>query len=202
MREKPWYAVAYMFGITAFLSFLIIGLARVTAERVRMNEELAIERAVLQALQLAEGKTTEEIHRTFVEKIEPLPGNDNYRLVENGSLAGYAVRVAGKGYWAPIGGFIGLKPDRQTVIGIAFYEQSETPGLGAEITSPAFRRQFQGLELSPGPQPIEIRPYGAELERHQVHAISGATQTCTRLEYLVNEDLNRWRQSAGGEETR
>ncbi len=201
MREKPWYAVAYMFGITAFFSFLVIGLARVTADRVRANEQLALERAVLKALNMAEGKTSDEIHRTFVEMVEPMPGDNNYQFLQDGMPAAYAIGVSGKGFWAPISGFIGLKPDRHTVIGIAFYEQNETPGLGAEITSQSFRSQFEGLQLSSGPQPIEIKPYGAQLAENQVHAISGATQTCTRLEHLINEDLNKWRRTLE-EETR
>jgi Na+-transporting NADH:ubiquinone oxidoreductase subunit C len=192
MTQKRWYAVVYMFGVTAFFSSMIIGLARVTAERVHANEQLALERAVLTALGQAQGKTNAEIHRMFVEEFEPMPGDNSFKWVKDGTVVGYAVGIAGKGFWAPIAGIIGLKPDRRTVTGIAFYEQNETPGLGAEITKPAFRRQFEGLELAPGPQPISIRPYGAQLDKYAVHAISGATQTCMRLEVLINEDLRQW----------
>jgi len=199
MKDKPWYAVAYMFCVTAFFSFLVIGLARVTAGRVQANEQLALEKAVLKALGLAERRTAAQIHQTFIDQVRSLPDGAGYELIENGAITGYAVRVAGKGFWAPVAGIIGLKPDRQTVAGIAFYEQNETPGLGAEITRPAFRRQFEGLKLGSGEKPIEIKPFGSELADNEVHAISGATQTCTRLEKLINDDLKQWLEGAAGE---
>jgi len=202
MREKPWFAVAYMFAVTAFFSFIVIGLARVTAERVRRNEQLAFERAVLMALQMAQGKTAEQIHQTFVEMIEPVQGENNYGLIRDGELAAYAVGFSGRGFWAPIRGVIGIEPDRQTVIGIAFYDQKETPGLGGEIVGQTFRRQFENLKLNPGPRPIEFRPFGATLDSHQVHAITGATQTCTRLEHLMNEDINEWLRIVAQEDTK
>jgi Na+-transporting NADH:ubiquinone oxidoreductase subunit C len=202
MIEKPWYAVAYMFCVTAFFSFFIIGLAHVTGERVKANEQLALEKAVLTALGLAEGKAAAQIHQTFTDQIRPLPGGAGYELVQNGAIAGYAVEVAGKGFWAPIAGIIGLKPDRRTVAGIAFYEQNETPGLGAEIANPPFRRQFEGLKLGLSDKPIGIKPFGSETADNEVHAISGATQTCTRLEKLINDDLKQWLEGAAGEENK
>jgi Na+-transporting NADH:ubiquinone oxidoreductase subunit C len=107
--------------------------------------------------------------------------------------------MSGQGFWAPIQGVIGIAADKQTITGIVFYQQNETPGLGAEITKPAFRSQFKGKKLSPGDKAINIRRPGAELGASDVHAVTGATQTCTRLERIINAALDSWRAQIGKE---
>ena len=199
IRDKPWFAVVYMFCVTAFFSFIIIGFAQVTKDRVKANEQLAFETAVLEVFDLAEGKTPPQIHQTFVEDIRKEDDGAYYVRLDGEEVAGFAVVVRGKGFWAPIEGVIGISPDRKTILAIAFYEQNETPGLGAEITKPAFGNQFEGLRLGSKERPIGIKPFGAELADNEVHAISGATQTCTRLETLINNDLSKWLAGTAGE---
>ncbi|MCK5173514.1 MAG: FMN-binding protein [Planctomycetes bacterium] len=203
MRDKPWFAVAYMFVVTAFFSSIVIGFARFTSARVKANEQLAFETAMLEAFALAEGKTGLDIHEFFLERFTK-PDKESglaYTLTEDGNLSGYAVLVGGKGFWAPIKGIVGVSADGNRIRGVSFYEQSETPGLGAEITKAQFRNQFAGRRLATTDRPIRIRPTGSKLADNEVHAITGATQTCTRLEKLINEDLARWRDehfSSGG----
>ena len=52
--------------------------------------------------------------------------------------------VRGKGLWSTMYGFLSLEPDFRTVRGITFYEHGETPGLGGEIESEKFKRQWKG----------------------------------------------------------
>ncbi len=202
MRDKPWFAVVYMFCVTAFFSFIIIGFAQVTKDRVKANEQLAFERAVLEVFDLAEGKAPPQIHQTFVDEIRKEDDGAYYVRLDGDKVAGFAVIVRGKGFWAQIEGVIGVAADKRTITGIAFYEQNETPGLGAEITRPAFGNQFEGLRLGLVERPIGIMPFGAELADNEVHAISGATQTCTRLEKLINNDLSKWLVGIAGEDVK
>lgn len=191
MREKPWFAVVYMFCVTAFFSFIVIAFAQLTRERVEANRQLAFEKAVLEAFYLAEGKSSVELHEAFLERIRAADDR-TYELVDNGKAVAIAVPIEGKGFWAPIKGVVAVTADRKGIVGIAFHEQSETPGLGAEITKPAFRDRFKGLQVGPAEKPIGIKPFGSELSQNEVEAISGATQTCTRLETLINEGLGKW----------
>ncbi|MFN2351870.1 MAG: FMN-binding protein, partial [Kiritimatiellia bacterium] len=115
-----------------------------------------------------------------------------YLYQPDGRTAGYAVPVAGQGFWAPIRGVVGVKPDLKTLAGLAFYDQNETPGLGARIAERSFRGQFEGLRLGEPERLIGIRAPSVNLAEHEVHAISGATQTCVRLEKLINDSLNAW----------
>lgn len=59
----------------------------------------------------------------------------------------YIIPVYGAGLWGPIWGYIALDSDGSTVYGAYFDHQGETPGLGAEITSAAFRGEFDGKQL-------------------------------------------------------
>lgn len=203
MREKKWFPIGYMFVVTAFFSTIIIGFAQVTQERVAANERLAFERAIVSVLPDLGGAalTSVEVHQRFTEQVsEPDASTAGaYTLRENGQIVAYALPIKGQGFWAPIRGVIGIDADRQTVTGIAFYEQNETPGLGAEITGSAFRNQFEGKTLAENDKPINMRRPGDELGANEIHAVTGATQTSVRLERIINENVQAWRSAVGKE---
>ena len=199
MRDKPWFAIIFMFVITAFFSSILIGFSRITRGLVDANRRLAFEKAVLAVLpvNLPDNATNQQLHQAFINDITP-PRADSggaYLLIKDNILQGYALPIAGQGFWAPIKGIIGIKPDHKTIAAIAFYEQNETPGLGAEITRIEFRRQFVGKVISSSDRPLALRPVTAELGPSEVHAITGATQTSNRLEKLINDDLIEWRHT-------
>lgn len=197
MREQWWFGVIYMFLVTAFFSSIVIGFSQFTRARVEANEYLAFEEAVLTVLPglFDSGASRFEKHRTFVKRvIEPDEESGGaYTLKEAGQIVAYALPISGRGFWAPIKGVIGMKADQQTITGIAFYEQNETPGLGAEITNTAFRSQFEGKVISTDGKALNIKRPGAKLGKNDVHAVTGATQTCTRLEKIINAALKSWR---------
>jgi len=197
IRKQPWYPILYMFCVTAFFSTVVIGFTRLTNERVEANQRLALEGAVLAVLPgLQDEKLSSlELHRRFTESVG-LPDDSSggaYTLKEDSRVVAYAVPISGRGFWAPIKGMIGVKADKKTVTGIAFYEQNETPGLGAEIAKRSFRDQFQGKEISSQDKPITVRRPGATLGKSEIHAVTGATQTSTRLEGIINAGLKQWR---------
>ncbi|MHC4591817.1 MAG: FMN-binding protein, partial [Planctomycetota bacterium] len=112
---------------------------------------------------------------------------------ESGDLVGHVFPVSGRGFWDTIKGYMALSPDQAAVRGLAFYQQNETPGLGAEITRPWFEEQFRGKELPPV-QPadglyVRLLPPGSELGSHDVHAVTGATGTSQAVQRIVNQDL-------------
>ena len=186
-----------MFCITAFFSSIVIGLTRLTNERVEVNEKLAFERAVLSVLPDMEIEmlTNLEIHNKFTDMIsEPNDLSQGaYTAKRDGQITAYILPISGQGFWAPIKGVVGIKTDRKTITGIAFYEQNETPGLGAEIAKAPFRKQFEGKVISSEAQPIDFRRPGTTLGDSEVHAVTGATQTSNRLEVIINTELKKWR---------
>lgn len=198
IRKQAWFPVLYMFCVTALFSSIVIGFTRFTSERVEANQMLAFEKAVLTALPgLYEDKLSRlEMHNKFIESVdEPdASSGEAYTLKVGGKIIAYALPISGRGFWAPIKGVIGIKADGRTITGIAFYEQNETPGLGAEITRESFRNQFRGKEISDSGKPINIRRPGATLSKSDVHAVTGATQTSNRVENIINMASKKWRK--------
>lgn len=213
MKEKAWYPIAYMFVLTALSSSILIGFSLVTRKRVEANEEFRFERGVLMAfgpkLDLSPAASSSQLHALYVRTIREVKvpiGKDEtytyYKCEKDGKLLGYGVPIRGQGFWAQIGGIVGVAPDRRTIVAVAFYEQKETPGLGAEIVKKDFRRQFEGKKIayksiesvkpSGKPDLFALKPPGSELTDNEVHAITGATQTSVRLQRIINEGLSTW----------
>ncbi|OQA00765.1 MAG: Na(+)-translocating NADH-quinone reductase subunit C [Planctomycetes bacterium ADurb.Bin401] len=200
MTEKKWYPVLYMFLITAFFSAIVIGLNQATSKRVQANQTLIFEKAVLSVLPNVYDPNQKlsgiEVHNLFVEKVQP-PSSQTagaYTTAENGKISAYALPFQGQGFWAEIKIVIGIAADKKTILGLAVYQQNETPGLGAEITKPEFRNQFEGKIIAQPPTMISFARPGSTLNESSVHAITGATQTSVRLEKIINEGLQKWQQ--------
>lgn len=62
-------------------------------------------------------------------------------------VEGYVIPVNGMGLWDAIYGYLAIKTDGNTVIGISWYDQKETPGLGANIADSPWQSQFPGKKI-------------------------------------------------------
>lgn len=98
-----------------------------------------------------------------------------------------AVPFGGAGVWGPIEGILALEPDMQTIRGVRFYKQEETPGLGGEIASVAFQDQFKGkrIRAADGQPGVRLVAAGAASGPNTVDAITGATMTSGRVEEML-----------------
>ncbi len=98
--------------------------------------------------------------------------------------------VYGQGYLSTIRGYLALAGDTNTVRGIRFFEHEETPGLGSEIESEAWRSAWRGKRLRDEQGEIRIRVVreaqsGALPAEHRIQGISGATRTSDGVSNLV-----------------
>ncbi|MDR3157886.1 MAG: Na(+)-translocating NADH-quinone reductase subunit C [Zoogloeaceae bacterium] len=117
-----------------------------------------------------------------------------YRLVKEdggGELEALILPVRGYGLWSTLHGFIAIKPDLNTVLGLGFYQHGETPGLGGEVDNPKWKGQWPGKTLfdESGKPNIEIvkggvQPGGKDAA-HQVDALAGATLTTNGVNRLL-----------------
>ncbi|OGC42963.1 hypothetical protein A2Y85_02240 [candidate division WOR-3 bacterium RBG_13_43_14] len=196
IKDRAWFPVFYMFAATLVLSSILILFGAFTKQRVKNNEQLAFERAVLEALNVdITGYSPARIHDQYVQAVRVMDTQrpEVFAFYENNQLIGYALPLSGPGFWSLIKGVIGIAADTSTIIGLSFYEQNETPGLGGEIIKPLFRDQFNGKKIARTGIPIEFRMSTAELSENSVHMITGATQTSTRLGKFLNNQLAVWR---------
>lgn len=102
----------------------------------------------------------------------------------------------GAGLWGPIWGYISLKDDYSTIYGATFLHKGETPGLGAEIATEHFRKQFEGKSIYDGDifTSIAVVKGGAEDgDMHGVDAISGGTITSHSLERTIRQWFGYYR---------
>ena len=109
----------------------------------------------------------------------------------------YVLPVRGAGLWGPIWGFIALDKDMNTIYGANFDHEGETPGLGAEIATPAFEAPFKGktiFDKSGKLISIIVAKVGQEAPaEHKVDAISGGTITSKGLEKMLLDDFTSYK---------
>ncbi len=105
----------------------------------------------------------------------------------------FVVPLRGKGLWGPIWGYISFEKDFNTVYGVVFDHQGETPGLGAEINRSWFQLPFHGKTIfkdSVSFYSIKIVKGGAKPDDpHGVDAISGGTITSKAVEAMIDTCL-------------
>jgi Na+-transporting NADH:ubiquinone oxidoreductase subunit C len=109
----------------------------------------------------------------------------------------YVMPLRGKGLWGPIWGYISFKPDMNTVYGVIFDHQGETPGLGAEISTEWFQKPFFGKTIfkdSTHFVSVKVIKGGAPKDDpHAVDAISGGTITSKALEAMLDSCLVQYK---------
>ncbi|PLX06071.1 MAG: NADH:ubiquinone reductase (Na(+)-transporting) subunit C [Marinilabiliales bacterium] len=107
----------------------------------------------------------------------------------------YIFPLYGKGLWGPIWGYIALNDDLIEVYGVNFDHKSETPGLGAEINTPAFQEQFKGKSIFNDVHEfvsIDVIKTDASSNDYAVYAISGGTITSYGLRDMINTCLSAY----------
>lgn len=114
-------------------------------------------------------------------------------VCEKDGRKNYVVPVTGAGLWGGIWGNIALDEDLSTVVGVNFGHKSETPGLGAEITTPAFQSRFKSKQIfENGTLKFEVKKRADAANLYQVDAISGATITSTGVSNMIKECLGMY----------
>ena len=114
-------------------------------------------------------------------------------ICRKGNKIYYIFSMRGKGLWGPIWGYLSLQDDFNTVYGTYFGHETETPGLGARISTPEFQARFRGKELFQNSQFVSIKVIkgGADpTDLHGVDAISGSTITSRGVENMLNDCLS------------
>ena len=118
-------------------------------------------------------------------------------VINNGTQNINVIPLQGNGLWGAIWGYIAIADDCNTVVGANFDHASETPGLGAEITTEKFQQQFQGKTIMKDGQFVSIKVQKGgiitlpETDRtHAVDAISGGSITSKGVDEMINKVLS------------
>lgn len=103
----------------------------------------------------------------------------------------FVLPVRGYGLWSTLYGFLAVKGDMNTIVGLGFYEHAETPGLGGEVDNPRWKALWPGKKLfnDDGSIAIEIVKGSVDAstpnKEYKVDGLSGATLTSKGVDNLL-----------------
>jgi Na+-transporting NADH:ubiquinone oxidoreductase subunit C len=118
-----------------------------------------------------------------------------YVCLNDDSTRKYILPVYGLGLWGAVWGYVAFDEDLNTIYGATFDHKGETPGLGAEIATPAFAKQFVGKQIFENGTftSVHILKGGAAPDDpHGVDAISGGTITSRGVEAMLKNSLTEY----------
>lgn len=106
-----------------------------------------------------------------------------------GAIERIILPVHGYGLWSTLYGFVALNADGNEVYGLQFYEHGETPGLGAEVDNPVWRKQWPGKKIYGDDGTVRITvakgiPSGDAVQHH-IDGLAGASITSRGVDNLV-----------------
>lgn len=110
-----------------------------------------------------------------------------YLVKENNQVKTIILPMHGKGLFSTMYGFVALEADKQTVVGLKFYEQGETPGLGGEVENPNWLALWPGKKVvDSNGLPVLKLVKGSAQNEFQVDALSGASMTTRGIQNMID----------------
>lgn len=107
---------------------------------------------------------------------------------EAGNLDKVILPVHGYGLWSTLYGFIAIEENGNDIYGMQFYQHGETPGLGAEVDNPRWKKLWNGKKLTDENDVLQIAvtkaPPAAGAEYH-IDSLAGATLTSVGVHNLI-----------------
>lgn len=111
-----------------------------------------------------------------------------YIVYKGNKIDTIVLPISGYGLWSTMYGFIALESDLNTVRGISFYEQGETPGLGGEVENPKWKSSWKGKEVynKKGDVALHLVKIKKPSEKnYEIDALSGASMTSAGVSNLI-----------------
>lgn len=211
------YTIIYASVMVVIVAFLLAFVSSSLKETQYKNVEMDTKKQILAALNVYDVKDVNAEYNKYVKEdmlVQPdgtLVKNDgSFQTSYKGEIANgrlhvfvcdvdgqtkYVIPIYGAGLWGPIWGYIALNDDKDTVYGVYFSHAGETPGLGAEITTPKFQNQFPGKHvMENGKVALGVEKYGKVTQpEYQVDGISGGTITSKGVDAMIKDCLSLYK---------
>lgn len=209
------YTIVFTLIMCTVISIALAGTSKLLEEKRVLNREIDMQKNVLNAAgkNFSSSEEVQKAYKTFVSCMF-ISNNGDIVTNENKSdesleifaikneddstkVDAYVYKVLGRGLWSKLHGFLAVNSTGQEVIGLAFYQHGETPGLGAEIEKRWFCDNFVGKQLYKDNKLIGItvakgkaknHPQYKSMPNYIVDGISGATITSKGVEKMLSQD--------------
>ncbi len=193
--------IIFALVLSVICSLMIAGAAGGLKKFQTANMETDKKTNILRAAGLISGKkpSRQAVNRLYDNHIREVTVNRNGKIIDHeipgslnlyfyqkkGMIKGYIIPINTKGLWGKIQGYLAFENDGQTIAGFTVFSHSETPGLGGEIESAWFQKNFKGKKiLNSHNKFVSVKiakgrsaNLPADLRDHYVDGISGATLT-------------------------
>ena len=191
-------SVIFMF-ITTFVCTTVVTVVKITNEdRIERNRKLKLQKTILTVLGIKNDdlQNPDKVSGTYKKRIRQEKAGSRIIYVcydnEGKTVTGYAFSVDGPGFWGPIYAMAAVNPDATKLLGVSFYQHSETPGLGGRISEAWFSGQFKGLSLvltGNEKQFFYLVSEEDKKRKNNLDAITGASGTSDAVEAFLNGEL-------------
>ncbi|MBR6550071.1 MAG: NADH:ubiquinone reductase (Na(+)-transporting) subunit C [Paludibacteraceae bacterium] len=187
------YTIVYASIIVVIVAVLLALVSQVLSPRQEANRLLDQQKQILVALnQNYDNTDPAALYLSLVNDTIDVNGAPVFVANIEGNTK-YVLKLHGAGLWGGIGGYLALDADKNTIYGVNFNHESETPGLGAEIVTEKFRTQFFGKHIRNAAGEVvsvAVLKAGKMAEgQEQVDALSGATITCDGVSTMIATNL-------------
>lgn len=180
------YSAVLVAVVAVILSVVAVKLQPLQEKNQRIEQYQMILRA---AGTESTAKDAEDLYKQIITE-KTLDNGDMVYLFEDGCV----LPLNGVGLWGPIWGYMAFD-NSFNVTGAVFDHKGETPGLGGEVNTPAFAKQFIGKKIIENDEivPIVLRKNADMSSPYEVDAISGGTLTSEGVNKMIADGLEKYR---------
>ena len=179
MKKGYVYTIIFMAVVSIVFTGLLAGVNAAYKNKIRKNQETAVKEAILLSVSMIPVTDTNELFNKLAT--EQQLGDMTYYSIDRAGETVYAIPFEGPGLWGTIRGYVGIDKDFSKIMGLAFTEQNETPGLGGRIDEVWYKRQFKDVPLT------DNLTYGEETG---LDAITGATSSSNAVLKILNDFID------------
>ncbi|MDL2222569.1 NADH:ubiquinone reductase (Na(+)-transporting) subunit C [Bacteroidales bacterium OttesenSCG-928-M11] len=221
-KDSNSYTLIYASVMVILVAFVLAFASEALRPQQAKNEEIDKMRQILAAINIpSTNNNAEELYSQYIvntynvnalgEKTEgdPFstelenelrkPEEQRYYSVYEANIEGktkYILSLRGAGLWGALWGFVSLNEDKDTVYGIVFGHEGETPGLGAEISQNSFAQQFVNKRIfNRSGEFVSIaivKPGKTAQGQDYVDGISGGTITSNGVDVMIKSSLKAY----------
>jgi len=209
-RDSLIYPIVFVLAISVVFVGILAVLYRSNEAKIMNNRLDSYQKMVLQLMSVKIGEAAEikpfwlmnnypASYHEYIREIK-VPGLDRrcFQAVVNSQTVALCFEINGKGLWGTMTALAAFDPEVKTLLGLAIYDQMETPGLGARIEESWFLDQFNNIGIiKANPQTndyvidFSLIPEGKKAaDPSQIQQVTGATITSRSVIQMLKTEIN------------